>query len=71
MKAIQANLLRAIQSGPRTSFEQMENAVLEEHGFLTTEVFFFNLSNSFLYLLNFEIFFFFFCQVKEINKNRR
>jgi len=38
MKAVQVNLLRSLQSGPTTAFEQMENAVLEEHGFLTSEL---------------------------------
>ena len=35
---MKSNLLRSLQSGPTTTFEQMENAVLEEHGFLSTEL---------------------------------
>ena len=34
------SLLRSLQSGPTTAFEKMENAVLEEHGFLTSEVYY-------------------------------
>jgi hypothetical protein len=35
---MKSNLLRSLQSGPVTAFEQMENAVLEEQGFLSSEL---------------------------------